>query len=73
MGFLALVNLLALVLLFKVGLKVMPDFDHQIKNDEPQPTFNPKQFPELNLDHQAWALDDPSLPEVVMSSSNPMR
>ncbi|MDJ0707718.1 MAG: alanine/glycine:cation symporter family protein, partial [Leptolyngbyaceae cyanobacterium MO_188.B28] len=31
MGFLALVNLVALVLLFKVGLKVMRDFDLQIQ------------------------------------------
>lgn len=72
MGFLALVNLLALVLLFRVGLKVMRDFDQQIQSGESQPIFNPERFPELNLDHQAWAMDDPSLPEVVMSSANPV-
>lgn len=72
MGLLALVNLVALVMLFKVGLKVMRDFDQQIATGISQPTFDPARFPELNLDHEAWALDDPSVPEVVMSSANPV-
>ncbi|MEL6224119.1 MAG: alanine/glycine:cation symporter family protein [Cyanobacteria bacterium J06627_8] len=58
MGLLALVNLVALVMLFKVGLKVMRDFDLQIKVGEKQPTFNPDKFPELNIDREAWALDE---------------
>ena len=63
MGLLALVNLVALMLLFKVGLKVMQDFDLQIKAGEKQPIFNPNKFAELNIDRSAWVLDEP-MPEL---------
>ena len=65
MGLLALVNLVALVLLFKVGLKVMRDFDLQIQAGIRQPIFNPNKFADLNIDHEAWALDEP-LPEPAI-------
>lgn len=59
MGLLALVNLAALVLLFKVGLKVMRDYDSQVKAGIKQPTFDPDRFSELNLDREAWTLEEP--------------
>lgn len=64
MGLLALVNLFALVMLFKVGLKVMRDFDMQFKAGEKEPVFNPNRFPELDLDPEAWVVDEP-MPELV--------
>ncbi|MEO1181691.1 MAG: alanine:cation symporter family protein [Cyanobacteria bacterium J06636_28] len=69
MGFLALVNLVALVLLFKVGLKVMRDFDQQIKSGVAQPVFDVRKFPELNLDPEAWILDEPAVPAMATASS----
>ena len=69
MGFLALVNLVALVLLFKVGLRVMRDFDQQIKSGVAQPVFDARKFPELNLDPEAWLLDEPSVPAMATASS----
>ena len=70
MGFLALVNLIALVLLFKVGLKVMRDFDRQIQSGIAQPIFDAGQFPELDLDREAWLLDEPAVPAMVAISSD---
>lgn len=61
MGLLALVNLAALAMLFRVGLKVMRDFDLQVQVGEKQPIFNPDKFTELNIDRDAWALDEPTL------------
>lgn len=69
MGFLALVNLVALVLLFKVGLKVMRDFDQQIKSGISQPVFDASKFPELNLDAEAWTVDKPRTPAMASISS----
>lgn len=66
MGLLALVNLIALVQLFKVGLKVMKDFDSQIKAGAKQPVFNPNQFPELDIDHKAWVVDEPMPAEATV-------
>ncbi|MGD1951864.1 MAG: alanine/glycine:cation symporter family protein [Leptolyngbyaceae cyanobacterium] len=68
MGFLALVNLMALVMLFKVGLKVMRDFDQQIESGVAQPVFDARKFSELNLDSDAWVLDEPAVPAVAVSS-----
>ncbi len=65
MGLLALVNLFALVLLFKVGLRVMRDFDSQMNVGEKQPLFNPQMFPELNLDPEAWPVEQ-RLPERLI-------
>lgn len=55
MGSLALVNLLALALLFPVGLRVLRDFDEQIKAGL-DPVFDPARFPDLDIDPAAWAL-----------------
>lgn len=67
MGLLALVNLLALVLLFRVGLKVMKDFDQQIASGETQPVFDAHKFAELNIDRDAWVLEEP-IPHAVARS-----
>ncbi|HEY9762003.1 MAG TPA: alanine/glycine:cation symporter family protein [Trichocoleus sp.] len=54
MALLALVNLAALVMLFKVSLQIMQDFDRQVAAGRQQPIFDPNQFPNLNLDRSAW-------------------
>jgi AGCS family alanine or glycine:cation symporter len=53
MGLLALVNLAALALLFKIGLRVMKDFDVQFAAGD-KPRFDPAKFPDLNIDPEAW-------------------
>lgn len=54
MGLLALVNLAALIMLFKLGLKVMNDFEKQLKAGERQPVFSIDKFPTVKIDPKAW-------------------
>ena len=54
MGVLALVNLLALMMLFPILRRVLNDFDEQLASGIKRPVFDPKKFPDLNLDHNAW-------------------
>jgi len=54
MGFLALVNLSALALLFKVGLRLMRDFDQQIRAGIKHPVFDISKFQDLNIDKKSW-------------------
>ncbi|WP_374378212.1 alanine/glycine:cation symporter family protein [Pseudomonas fluvialis] len=54
MGLLAIANLMALALLFKVGLRLMRDYDQQIRAGIPSPVLDPRQFADLDLDPQAW-------------------
>jgi AGCS family alanine or glycine:cation symporter len=54
MGLVVTVNLIALVLLFKVGLKLLADYDSQIRAGQKNPVFDPSKFPDLNLDITAW-------------------
>ncbi len=61
MGFLALVNLVALALLFKIGLRLMDDFDAQIASGVERPVFDPAKFADLKLDPQSWAPEEPKL------------
>lgn len=55
MGLLALVNLVALALLFKVGLRLMRDYDRQVKAGVEVPVLDAKQFADLDLDPSVWA------------------
>ncbi len=58
MGLLAICNLIALALLFKVGLRLMRDYDAQIKAGVESPVFDASQFADLDLDAKAWASTD---------------
>ncbi len=60
MALLALVNLAALALLFKVALRVMRDFDEQMKAGH-APVFNAERFADLNIDKKAWVIEHPAL------------
>jgi alanine or glycine:cation symporter, AGCS family len=54
MTLLALVNLSALFLLFKVGLRLLRDYDAQRAAGTKTPVFDPAQYADLNLDARAW-------------------
>ena len=54
---LAFVNLLALALLIKVGLRVMRDYDEQRKAGIDQPVFDASKFTDLDLDRAAWPIN----------------
>ena len=54
MGLLALVNLTAMFLLFKTGLRLMRDYDEQRKAGVESPVFDAKLFADLDLDPAAW-------------------
>lgn len=54
MTLLAFVNLIALALLFKVGMRLLRDYDQQRKAGIKSPVFDSSQFKDLDLDLQAW-------------------
>jgi alanine or glycine:cation symporter, AGCS family len=54
MGLLAVVNLVAVLLLIKIGLRLIKDFDQQIRAGVEQPVFDPDKFADLNIDREAW-------------------
>lgn len=54
MTLLALVNLTALFLLFKVGLRLLRDYDAQRAAGVKTPVFNPQEYTDLDLDPRAW-------------------
>jgi AGCS family alanine or glycine:cation symporter len=54
MGLLAVVNLAAVILLIKVGLRLMRDYDEQKRSGVAHPVFDPDRFPDLNIDRKAW-------------------
>ena len=63
MGLLAIVNLIAMALLFKTGLRLMHDYDEQIKAGVKIPVFDPAKFADLKLDKTSWpALPAPQAP-----------
>ena len=55
MGLLAITNLIALALLFKIGLRLMRDYDRQIKAGVETPILDAKNFADLDLDPETWA------------------
>jgi len=57
MALLALVNLIALIMLMKPGLRIMRDFDSQIKAGIEQPIFDVARFSDLNVDPAAWEIE----------------
>ncbi|WP_172147930.1 alanine/glycine:cation symporter family protein [Pseudomonas tumuqii] len=65
MGLLAIANLIALALLFKVGLRLMRDYDNQIKAGVESPVFDPKAFADLDLDPAAWPAKPSTAPRTL--------
>ena len=58
MGVLALVNLLAIIMLFPIGMRVLNDYRDQVKQGIEHPVFDPAKFPDLDLDPNAWKLNE---------------
>jgi alanine or glycine:cation symporter, AGCS family len=58
MGILALINLLAILMLFPVGMRVLNDFRQQLKAGNDDPVFDPAKFADLDIDASAWKLDE---------------
>jgi len=54
MTLLALVNLIALTMLFKVAMRILRDYDAQRKAGIKTPVFDSSKFPDLDLDRAAW-------------------
>jgi len=54
MGLLALVNLIALAMLFKPAKRVMEDYEAKRKQGHAVPTFSAEEFSDLNIDEAAW-------------------
>jgi AGCS family alanine or glycine:cation symporter len=57
---LALVNLLAIAMLFPVGLRVLNDYTAQLRAGKEHPVFDPSNFPDLDIDTEAWTMDEPA-------------
>nr|WP_194246386.1 alanine/glycine:cation symporter family protein [Martelella limonii] len=54
MGILAVVNLLALTMLFPTALRLINDYRNQLSSGIRRPLFDPKKFPDLDTDPTAW-------------------
>jgi len=70
MGLLALVNLVALFLLFKVGLRLMRDYDAQRKAGVQSPVLDPKAYADLDLDPAAWPATSTRASQVYTGRSD---
>ncbi|TYC52511.1 alanine:cation symporter family protein [Rhodobacterales bacterium] len=54
MGVLAVVNLLALMMLFPTAKRILDDFKAQLREGVARPVFDPARFPDLDVDATAW-------------------
>ncbi len=57
MGVLAMVNLLAIIMLFPIGMRVLNDYRAQLKEGKEHPVFDPEKFSDLDIDPSAWKQD----------------
>ena len=64
MGLLALVNLIALIALFRPGLRILRDFDDQIAEGIEQPVFDVTRFKDMNLDAAAWKIEPEDIERI---------
>lgn len=54
MGVLAIINLLALIMLFPTAMRMLQDYRKQLSKGVEEPVFNPNEFPDLDIDRDAW-------------------
>ncbi len=54
MGVLALINLLALLMLFPTFTRILGDFQNQLDKGNDRPVFDSQKFTDLHIDHSAW-------------------
>jgi AGCS family alanine or glycine:cation symporter len=53
MGLLGLVNLVGLVAMYRLGIRLLQDYDRQVAAGE-EPIFDPEAFADLDIDRRAW-------------------
>ena len=68
---LAFVNLTALALLIKVGLRVLKDYDAQRQAGVAQPVFDGSRFADLDLDRAAWPTAKPAAATAAQAQGAP--
>lgn len=56
MGILAIVNLLALLMLFPTLIRILTDYKEQLKAGVEHPVFDASKFPDLDIDLEAWKI-----------------
>ncbi|WP_413205391.1 alanine/glycine:cation symporter family protein [Rhodospirillum sp. A1_3_36] len=54
MGILAVVNLVALTMLFPIGMRLLTDYRKQLKAGVEHPLLNPDDYADLDIDRTAW-------------------
>jgi len=54
MGILAIVNLLALIMLFPTAIRLLKDYRKKLAQGAEHPQFNPDEFADLDIDRTAW-------------------
>ena len=54
MGILAVVNLLALAMLFPIAKRLLVDFAEQLKAGIERPVLDPEKYADLDIDRNAW-------------------
>ncbi|MEM6744522.1 MAG: alanine/glycine:cation symporter family protein [Pseudomonadota bacterium] len=70
MGILAVVNLLALMMLFPIAMRIIADYRAQLAAGVEKPVFDPAAFPDLDTDPSAWP-DAPGAPAAPAASDPP--
>ena len=55
MGLLALINLICLGFLFKIGKRLIVDYESQLSSGVLDPVLNSASFSDLDIDHDAWS------------------
>lgn len=58
MGILAVVNLLALMMMFPTAKRLINDFRKQLSNGVERPVLNPDEYTDLDIDRTAWSKKD---------------
>lgn len=73
MTLLAFVNLIALAMLFKIGLRLLRDYDAQRSAGIKVPVFDARQFADLDLDPKAWPVPNPSAASEKTQAAQPVQ
>lgn len=68
MGILALVNLMAIMMLFPVLLRILNDFRDQLRAGVQRPVFDPDSFRDLDIDPASWRDADGAQPATAKAS-----
>lgn len=58
MGLLGLVNLFGLVCMYRLGIRLLRDYDRQVAAGV-EPVFDPSEFADLDIDRRAWPSPGP--------------